>query len=196
MGLDMFLYKASKPTDLKKDKVYTEWDYDGELSDCVLIDKDQLGRRKYKDLAPIVYKIKFRQGIILTGKLAEEHGYVWGDMVFQSYYELGFKLYNKNKDDTDSKRVTLTIDEVKKKYYEERVCEKFAVRCEELMYWRKEYDLQDFFYDTLKYVENCGYHKVEQDILEAIAESPHVFQFELDCSDIKDDKIIVYHEWY
>ena len=60
-------------------------------------------------------------------------------------------------------------------------------------YWRKNYALQDWFYDNLEGVDNCGYYILNAD---QIAEMNERFGENVVEDDPTDDEALFYHEWY
>lgn len=60
-------------------------------------------------------------------------------------------------------------------------------------YWRKHYDLQEWFYDNLQNVDNCGYYILDA---EQIAEMNDRFDECVSEEDPTDEEALFYHEWY
>ena len=64
---------------------------------------------------------------------------------------------------------------------------------EEEAYWRKHYDLQEWFYDSIDGVENCGYYILDADM---IAEMNEQFGENVPAEDPTDEEALFYNEWY
>jgi hypothetical protein len=59
----------------------------------------------------------------------------------------------------------------------------------EVMYWRKEYGLQAYFYEQLGDVENCGYYHLDEEFINA-------FNWAYPSWHIDYGDGLFYHEWY
>ena len=69
--------------------------------------------------------------------------------------------------------------------FDERV---LLVNEEQIYYWRKDYDVQDYFYENYL-VDNCMYVPISQDDL-------YAFLDEDEIPDLEDGEQLFYHEWY
>ena len=68
---------------------------------------------------------------------------------------------------------------------------------EDILYWRKEYDLQDMIYSLYEgQIENCGYHALNDDMKDAICAFREGQSIPDDFFVPDDDVIYAYHEWY
>lgn len=70
---------------------------------------------------------------------------------------------------------------------------RFVCKCEEEKYWRKAYEIQDFFYDHYP-VENVGYYKLSKEVIEEFNKRYPRDAFE--AEDETESSALFYHEWY
>lgn len=64
---------------------------------------------------------------------------------------------------------------------------------EEVMYWRKHYDLQDWIYETIDDVDNTGYYILDA---ETIRELNREFEECIPIEEPTDESALFYWEWY
>lgn len=97
--------------------------------------------------------------------------------------------------DEDGKRVSQFIctKDIEEKYTTTKSVPHYIWIESEEAYWRKHYSLQDWFYDNLEDVENCGYYILDANL---IAEMNEVFGESVSEDDPTDDEALFYHEWY
>lgn len=90
-------------------------------------------------------------------------------------------------------KLTMSRDEIEKKYTITKARPCYIWYGEEVEYWRKNYDLQDWIYDCLDDVQNLGYYILDADIIRDINE---VFNEHLPKEDPDGESALFYHEWY
>lgn len=92
----------------------------------------------------------------------------------------------------------IDIPENKVDDYDKKVFRKSLIyQCDELAYWRKEYDLQDLIYNNYKgRVYNCGFHVLDDDLMKKI--NRYLKSRDMDRQNINDIEYDakMYHEWY
>ena len=100
------------------------------------------------------------------------------------------RLYTfKAPDEEEKKGVVLTPELIKRfTAYEDK--EFYPVSMKEVGYWRKDYDLSHKMYEayeeaTGKTIENCGYHRCSQEMLDALG-----------IEEMPSEGAVFYHEWY
>lgn len=92
----------------------------------------------------------------------------------------------------------ISKSEIDEKYTLTKTMPTYIWKMEEVAYWRKHYELQEWFYDIIEdahdtQVENCGYYVLDADM---IAEMNEQFGENVPEEDPTDDEALVYHEWY
>lgn len=174
MGLDMFVYALKKldATEIEKVKEFkTLQEFYLAGYDCLHFPLETAG----KEISSDMYKevlccssefIVDNEGI--TEKSLDEYldqkgipndsfiSYVGDDLVIGGFYK-------------DSPKLVLSKEEQKKLYtsWKEKI---FVYKMEEVAYWRKAYNLAEFFIDNIESnVENCGFYEIDENtLLEAI----------------------------
>ena len=187
MGLDMYIYKASKPTEINdsiihnyqnlSDKGYSMYDV-----------SDVENEAWFAALMPFCVKVRCVAEYYDIARIAEA-------------YELGENAHwcGFGPDGTyfigSNKEVAISDEEVQK-FCIEKEKEWYVTSIDEVDYWRKNYKLQEALYKAYNKkgiaVENCGYYKLDDEILEIIKKlSGH------ECNlDMYNTETLMYHEWY
>ena len=157
MGLDMYLFKVGKLTEkegkeihkARKDEVYKRYH-------C--IDKESFDREHsmYGDLMPYVRPITVIATLFNCEQCFKDYNINKDDILFRSQMndEISWHLENKTV-------ITLKGEQYSKYLYDAEQ-EVYVFKCEEVAYWRKDYNLNDFFSNIFE-VENCGYYKLSNE---------------------------------
>jgi hypothetical protein len=67
----------------------------------------------------------------------------------------------------------------------------YVTRLESVMYWRNDRKVSDAAYASMQ-VENCGFHLVGDEALEAIRAADPSFE----PPEVGEGEALFYHEWY
>ena len=191
MGLDQYLYRVSKIDDGLAKRI--EGKNRRDLQEYFILDSEGVEsdetQRMLKDLLPYLTKVKMlRTGIDI--ERAKKDNNVEMDYDWIGYHYSGDKraglwfIGNVGAEE-------LVECDVEQYEYEEPF-EAYVCQKEEVYYWRKAYEVQDYVYDALKptQVENCGYYLLSPDIINDMVERGFIDY----CFDDSGD--ILYHEWY
>ena len=84
-----------------------------------------------------------------------------------------------------------------RKYDYQELRESLVFKCDELAYWRKEYDLQDLIHNEYKgTIYNCGFHLMDDNLMKKI--NLYLKKHYMERQNINDPEYIakMYHEWY
>lgn len=92
---------------------------------------------------------------------------------------------------SDPETIKIPNNDIRDKYSYSQIDNMYAVEMTEVNYWRKNYKLQDAFYNELGFVENTGYHKVNSDFIERQNLLPDGEEYSL-----LDGEAFFYYEWY
>lgn len=182
MGLDMFIYRCSKPK-LEPDRVYKRDELGG-----VIISAEEMDLPMYKMLRPYCTPCKVRNRYYNIEQIRKDHGLSDASYIGMESYA-SITVY----DPSDQRSVDIVRSTINEKYITEEVEDSYNCNCEEEYYWRKEYDLQNFFYHHFT-VENCGFYMLTAEIMEELNErfpGHHVVP-----EDPTEDSALFYHEWY
>lgn len=185
----MWVYRIKKPT--LEDKVYeTKELYDKNLT-FVSVENAKNEMSLFEQLIP--YTVTRN---VLTSYYNKEKMIADYNLPKESYIGMvsneGVRLYG---DNAKGEHVSQFISrqEIVAKYIITESVPHYIWQSSEEMYWRKAYDIQDWFYDSLDHVENCGYYILDADL---IAELNMEFDEEVSEDDPTDDEALFYHEWY
>ena len=185
MGLDMYLYKATKP-DIQFG-IYDE--RDACIQNLMLIPNDEHKEDMYRSLEPFMTRIQVSEKIFNTEKIAQDYG-LTGRVHISSSSRNGFTFTGENKNTG-----LIPVEVVEKHYTKPNIRTVFAVDVSQVYYWRKAYDVQDLIHNSLDcYIENCGYYPISDDVADAIKEIDD--EFDPEIVKRESDSCIFYHEWY
>lgn len=184
MGLDMYIYRCSKP-DLNPNKVYDS----SEIFGVVLTEED-LTEPMYHDLAPYCEKIHVINRYYDMERIRADYG-LSEDAWIWCYSGKGITIGDKTP--AGKRNVEISNEDVETKYTVSKEEIRFVCKCEEEKYWRKAYDIQDFFYEHYP-VENVGYYKLSKEVIEEFNKRYPEDTFE--AEDATESSALFYHEWY
>lgn len=191
MGLDQYLYRVSKIGDGLAKRL--EGKNTSDVSGYFILGREYIEdeeiQRTFKDLLPYFTKVRMLRTEIDLDRIRRDNGIpqdaYWIDSrhVGNERSEITFAL----PDGTDK-----TVEWDAQRYTFEEPFDAYVCQKEEVYYWRKAYDVQDYIYDALKPtdVENCGYYLLSPDIINDMVERGFIDY----CFDDSGD--IFYHEWY
>lgn len=190
MGLDQYIYRISKPN--LENKIYTA----EEVSAIV-----NLNRVSVTDFEGDVY---------LVGQLKP---YVVKRDIECKFYDVEKMIadYNLPKDshiwsygagriiiggtDENGERINQEIsnDEIREKYTTTDTLPHYIWEQEEVKYWRKHYDLQDWIYENIDEVDNTAYCMLDAELVEDLNET---FGEGIPVEEPTEESALFYWEWY
>lgn len=190
MGLDMYLYKFKK---IDADKA--KW-FEGEFEKRI----NNLGYEVWDVVDGHEEEIVEIKDFLVRTKVYRT---VWDEERFKRENDLiGWRLWSMSdmgsdkttlgySKDGQTREFSLTRTEYNS-YYKYKLCDCYIVSCEEVDYWRKNYDLQDLIHEGHdNAIHNCGYALLTNEEVEAI---------ERECGKsypwLNDDEAYVYMERY
>lgn len=180
----MYLYLATKPE--IDDKVV--YDLDGLRKDgYICFTEEDAQSEYYEELLPYTQKIRgFRKDVDfdkIVRKYCLDNDIHWG------YYCGEYRAINSHSDTI----LILPIDEINAKYVCVNTYDYYITELEELRYWRKAYEAQDFFYDNLK-ADNTKYCLVSNTLIQEYKE---MFDDQVEIPSYDEEKSgLFYWEWY
>lgn len=188
MGLDICLLRVTKPHNIEN-RVYTR----EELASMKLsaIPASLLQCQEAEDLAPYCQEIQLKIPYINIEKIREDYGLPESaEVVMQS----GDGSICVSTDSGESDYIDISHEILQKKYSKIEVESYAAFQKTEVGYWRKDYDIADFFSEQFeKRIENTGYYAVSAEILEKFNEE---FNEDVPVEDPSEESAIFYWEWY
>lgn len=91
--------------------------------------------------------------------------------------------------------VNISTDDIESKYTLNKIETCYFAKAEEVSYWRKEYDIQDWFHENLSVqVENTGYYILDENTIDEFNKAFPDDAF--DAEEPTDDSALFYWEWY
>lgn len=184
MGLDMYIYRAAKPH-LSDTEIYLRNDIDG-----VILPENEIDNPMYCQLAPYLQPVQVKNEYYNMEKIREDFG-LSSKAHICSYSADGIGVW----DNGGEKRITISVSDIEDKYTVEKIEKSYVCNLERVHYWRKEYDVQEWFHDNLSadYIENCGYYILSEELIEDFNES---FNEYIEPEEPTEESALFYHEWY
>lgn len=100
-------------------------------------------------------------------------------------------------DTAEDRIVDLTQEEIKNQFTDVREEDVLVYSKEEVAYWRKDYDVQDFFHDALGHVENTGYYRLDESVICDFNFEAAISRWQsLPIEAPTEDSALFYWEWY
>lgn len=188
MGLDMWVRRVRKPN--LEDKEYTYEELSSMDYSMVSV-KDVENEMSMFELLPYTIVRNVLTDYYNKAKMIEDYN-LSEDSYINMYSHEGIEISGTN---TEGKRVSQFInnEEIEEKYTITKSVPHYIWKESEEAYWRKAYDMQDWFYANLENVENCGYYILDANL---IAEMNKTFNEDVSEDDPTDDEALFYHEWY
>lgn len=200
MGLDMYLYRATRVAsdDLKVMNGMSSEEIDKMYPRTLIVTEENLKDEPtlYTELLEYMSPITVKNTYVDLLKLKADHNVHADAIIVGESYDGENVGYSFKTPNDDIKRVSLSYSDMETKYTFVRTDNAHIVYIDEVHYWRKAYEIQDAFY-AHRTIENCGYYKLSQEELEAIADKYDTSLYEL-VDDFPDgvDEALFYHEWY
>lgn len=184
MGLDMEIRRISKPH-MDDSVIYNREDIHG-----IILDEDELKEPMYRQLTPYVQPLQVRSQHYDMEKIRKDYG-----LTDDSYISMMSDYRIAITDRGTHKTVEISTEDVDKKYTVERVEKRFVCNSEEIRYWRKAYDVQDWFHENIDgEVENTGFYILS---VEQVLNFNKVFREDrFGAEEPDEESALFYWEWY
>ena len=189
MGLDMYVYRIKK-AELEERKYTTiELSNLGLSYVCVEDAHDDISL--YAQLLPYTIKRNASAECYDIEKMIADFNLPSNSHIGMYSYEM-IVLYGTT-DDGKYVKQEIFREDIEKKYTITKTSTYYIWESENIAYWRKHYDLQDWIYDTLENVDNTGFYILNADV---ITELNKKFDEYLPEEDPTDESALFYWEWY
>lgn len=189
MGLDQYIFKITKAE-------LEECDYKAdELREMRLnfisLKEAHDNMDLYSQLLPYTIQRNVSDEFINTEKIIEDYNLPKESYIGMMSYE---KIVVRGKNDNgEYVEQEIYREEIDKKYTITKTEPYYIWKSEEVAYWRKYYDLQDWIYETIDGVDNTGYYILDA---ETIMELNRKFKTYLAVQEPTDKFALFYWEWY
>ena len=180
MGLDMWVRRVRKPNLEDKEYTYEELSSMGYSMVSVKDIEDEMPM--FAQLLPYTIVRNVLTDYYNKEKMIEDYNLPKDSYIGMYSFE-GVKISGQ----------FISTKDIEEKYIITKSVPHYIWLESEEAYWRKHYDLQDWFYNNLENVENCGYYILDADLIAAMNENFHESVSE---DDPTDDEALFYHEWY
>ena len=189
MGLDMWVRRVRKPN--LEDKEYTYEELSSMNYSMVSVKDIEDEMSMFEQLLPYTIVRNVLTDYYNKEKMIADYN-LPKDSSIWSYSSEGIEISGTNE---NGKRVSQFIGDkdVEEKYTITKSVPHYIWSEDEEAYWRKNYSLQDWFYDNLDGVENCGYYILDANLIAAMNKT---FNEDVSEDDPTDDEALFYHEWY
>lgn len=185
MGLDMYVYRVEKPG-LDPAKVF-----DSDKVPGIILTDEDINDPMYRELLPYCDKVQVIRHYYDTDKMKAESGAV--DIYLSSIIG-GVLSFTGTKADGQKVTISKSNVEIDESYTVDREETCYVCSYSEVRYWRKEYDIQDWFHEHIGHVENTGYYILSKELLQEFNE-----EFEEETLPVKEpneEYAYCYWEWY
>lgn len=189
MGLDMYVYRMHKP-DIDDKKVYDRSDLEG-----VVINENEINHPMFRQLIPYSTKVRVVNHYYDLDKLGVDYGITDVRIGGWSFDGKDATMTIYGYSGTERKSFTISDDLIESKYTisKEEAC--YVCEYDEVHYWRKAYDIQDWLHDHIQeQVENTGYYILSEKLLKAFNRKFKEDKLPVEPPD--EDSALVYWEWY
>lgn len=189
MGLDMYVYRVQSPG-LDADKVYDRNEIEG-----VVLHKDEIDEPMYRQLLPYCDKLRVISHYYNFDKIKEDYGLSEVHIGGYTYDNKGGRTFLYGIKNGENFHTEVSDDVIQEKYIIDKEEPCYVCCTDEIRYWRKAYDVQDWFHDNIDgNVENTGYYILDEDLREA-------FNREFPDDTLPDEETTgqyayFYWEWY
>lgn len=159
MGLDMWLFKIERLNDKEVAELAEKHIDEISQAGCNYIEKNAFEEYldMYTDLEAFVRRVKVKREVFDYEACFKTHGISKDDTPFgsfQSPISIGWTFRS-------GAKVEINREEYES-YLHTEDDEVYVFKSEDVAYWRKYYELDDFFRER-RVVENCGYYLLEEE---------------------------------
>lgn len=182
MGLDQNIYRIRKAE--LEDKIFKTDELHG-YNYCPVSELSYEG----EEIVPYTTIRKVEFEVIDIERMFADKGIpsrAWLGYCSSEEYKYGWR------EGEESKSVTIKTSEILEKYIKKQIVDTYIWEQEELQYWRKNYNVQDFIYDELE-ADNCKYCLLSTDIQRVLIDEYEAY-FEVEEN--TEESGIFYWEWY
>ena len=190
MGLDMYVYRIRKAK--LEDREYTTEELSKLGLGYVSVKDAESDMHLFAQLLPYTIKRNVSAQFYNVKQIIEDYNLPKDSHIGMISYER--IVVGGRTDSGEYVSQEVFREEIEKKYIE-TITDIYYVweREEEVAYWRKHYDLQDWIYDNVEGVDNTGYYILNA---ETIRELNKKFDECLPEEDPTDESALFYWEWY
>lgn len=185
MGLDMEIRRISRPN-YDYEKVYERCDIDG-----VILGENDLHKDMYQQLVPYCQKLRVHNQYYNMNKIREDYR-LSEHASIGCLSSVGITVYDRR---GSGKSVDISANLIDEKYTLDKIEYCFVCLVEGVRYWRKAYDVQDWFHENLEgRVENTGYYRLDAELQDEFNKAWP--EHAVDVEEPDKNSALFYWEWY
>lgn len=191
MGLDMNVYMIQRPV-LDSGKVYDSNDFN---DDEIVIREAEINEPLYRQIIPYCTKVQVVNHYYNLAEIGRDYGMTEVHIGGWSCDKNGSRTSFYGCKNGKNEHLTLSDDLIDSKYTIDR--EEICCVCvrEEIRYWRKAYDIQEWFHEHIsEQVENTGYYILTEEMIRAFNKRFPEDKLPVEAPDVNG--ALVYWEWY
>lgn len=188
MGLDMWIRRVHKPN--LEDRVYTTDELRNAGLSYSLEEELKDEMHLIAQLLPYTIKRNVECQFYDVRKMITDYDLPDDSHIGMYSYD-GVTLYGRRNDEYVQQFVS--DERIKEKYTLTKTLPCYIWESEEVQYWRKAYDIQDWFYDRIEGIDNCGYYLLDGELL---ADLNEIIDEYVPVEDPTNEHALFYHEWY
>lgn len=169
MGLDMYVYHIEKIPKQELDAAQ-KLRYDEVLDKYLCINAEYIEDAEYHDILPYMQKVEnIATDSINDEKLRAAYNIPEDWYLFGCSNDNTRHVFSFTSDDSVKTKDIVVTNEELQKFFDTSYQTYYIAKCTEVMYWRKAYQLQDMLHNAYRgSILNCGYHRLNQDMVQAI----------------------------
>ena len=191
MGLDICIYRVSKPAPFEN-RIYDIEDLQAK-GYCVILPGSE-NSELFWELLPYTQRVKAKVAYLDMKAVRETYGLSEESYPCAWHANGGIGILDPTAED---RIIDLTQEEIKNQFTDVREEDVLVYSKEEVAYWRKDYDVQDFFHDALGHVENTGYYRLDESVICDFNFEAAISRWQsLPIEAPTEDSALFYWEWY
>ena len=189
MGLDQYIYRVKKLE--LSERIYTTEELGKMNLHKIAVEDFESNKELYEQLKPYAIKRDVLCKIYDVEKMITDYNlpsnsHIWGCS--------GNKIMIGGHDANNQQiNQTISYDKIERKYTKTEIIPHYIFSTEEVWYWRKHYDLQDWVYENIDNVDNTAYCILGADLINELNET---FEEDIPVEEPTEESALFYWEWY
>lgn len=189
MGLDQCIYRVKKLE--LSERIYTSEELGGMDLDKVAVEDFENCKGLFGQLKPYMVKRDVLCKLYDIEKMIADYNLPSGSRIWRySYDDIELSGYDENNQQVSR---AISRDEIERKYIKTEIIPHYIFSREEVCYWRKHYDLQDWIYEHVSNADNTAYCILSADLINELNET---FDEDIPIEEPTDESALFYWEWY
>ena len=189
MGLDQYIYRIKKLE--LSERLYTSEELGAMDLNKIVVEDFENHKELYGQLEPYAVKRDVLCKLYDIEKMIADYNLPGNSHIWRYCgNEITISGYDANNQRIDQ---TISYDEINRKYTKTEIIPYYLFSTEEVCYWRKHYDLQDWVYENIDNVDNTAYCILDTGLIQDLNE---IFDADIPVEEPTDESALFYWEWY